>query len=552
MLTFAATTLTGPLPRIGVILGALLAAAAVLDPNARRRAAAMLGTMIVGVALLLADVWNSRHFHFVHSHPLYAVILAIIALAALAVAAALIRKVPWAVAPLAVLALPFRIPITTGGTTSNLLVPLYCVICAAVVAWAIPTLFPAVTKLPGLGPEPPDLRIPGVGSLRELTADARTHDHQPRRPPILLEKILCVIVVVYAIQLLYSPGAVGPLPSGFVKGLQNEIFFYLPFAVLFSLLRDIHWSRRLLNQCLCITAGLAVLFSCIGFAERLSGHLLLSSKLEQSNQLHVYFAVNSVFFDPDIFGRYLALTMILLVAVVLYDRRPRIQLTSCAVLVILWACLVLSLSRSSILALLAGMAVLGAMRWRARWMLYAAGAVVVVGVVVVATHYRTLVPNLNTASSGRSNLVSGGLHLFGQRPIYGWGAGSFTHEYTRLYPEAARSVSDSHNIPVTILAEQGLIGIVLYAALVISALFTLFKGIKGNGYRVGIAAAFVALLVHTQLYADFLEDPTTWVLLAIGTALAVTGGQLATSDAESRADSVDTATTASGPKAVSA
>ena len=35
-----------------------------------------------------------------------------------------------------------------------------------------------------------------------------------------------------------------------------------------------------------------------------------------------------------------------------------------------------------------------------------------------------------------------------------------------------------------------------------------------------IAAGFVALVLHTWLYAAFLEDPVTWTLLAVGTALA--------------------------------
>jgi hypothetical protein len=39
---------------------------------------------------------------------------------------------------------------------------------------------------------------------------------------------------------------------------------------------------------------------------------------------------------------------------------------------------------------------------------------------------------------------------------------------------------------------------------------------------VAIAAAFIALLFHTLLYADFLEDPITWTLLAVGSALATT------------------------------
>jgi hypothetical protein len=38
--------------------------------------------------------------------------------------------------------------------------------------------------------------------------------------------------------------------------------------------------------------------------------------------------------------------------------------------------------------------------------------------------------------------------------------------------------------------------------------------------RSAVAAAFIALVFHSLLYADFLEDPTTWVLLGIGLALA--------------------------------
>jgi hypothetical protein len=38
--------------------------------------------------------------------------------------------------------------------------------------------------------------------------------------------------------------------------------------------------------------------------------------------------------------------------------------------------------------------------------------------------------------------------------------------------------------------------------------------------RATLAAMFVALVVHTMVYAAFLEDPFTWVILAAGAALA--------------------------------
>ena len=42
--------------------------------------------------------------------------------------------------------------------------------------------------------------------------------------------------------------------------------------------------------------------------------------------------------------------------------------------------------------------------------------------------------------------------------------------------------------------------------------------------RIGIAAAFCALLVHTIGYAAYLTDPLTWALLAVGGVLAAEAG----------------------------
>src|SRR6202042_2491739 len=69
-------------------------------------------------------------------------------------------------------------------------------------------------------------------------------------------------------------------------------------------------------------------------------------------------------------------------------------------------------------------------------------------------------------------------------------------------------------------AEQGIIGLALYVALVVLAFLALFRDVGRSPPRIAIAACFAALVLHTWTYADFLEDPTTWLLLAIGVALA--------------------------------
>ena len=78
----------------------------------------------------------------------------------------------------------------------------------------------------------------------------------------------------------------------------------------------------------------------------------------------------------------------------------------------------------------------------------------------------------------------------------------------------------SHTIPVTVAAEQGIVGLAVYVALLVCALLVLFRGAGRSPPRIAIAACFAALLLHTWTYADFLEDPFTWALLAIGVALA--------------------------------
>jgi putative inorganic carbon (hco3(-)) transporter len=440
--------------------------------------------------LLLGDIWHSPQLRLVHRHPLLALLGALVALGLLAALAVLIARRPPLMAVLAVVALPFRVPIQAGGTTSNLLVPLYLVVAAGALAQIVPAL---------LGREPD-------GGHDDLPA--------PAWQPGWLERLLALYVVLYGLQSIYSPD--------FEKALQQMVFFYAPFALLYWLLRSLRWTPRLVRACLTLTAALAVLFTAIGVVEYATKTIILNPKLVVANDLHTYFTVNSVFFDPDIFGRYLALVMVLLAVLLLYDRPRREQLGAVLVLAVLWGGLVLTLSRSSLGALLLGLAVLAALRWRPSGALIVVVAVIALGAAAVAVSPNTFGLNqgLNGASSGRGGLVSGGIDLFGNRPLWGYGSGSFVSEYRAHHRGSSQTLSASHTIPVTIGAEQGLIGLLAYLALVVVALLTLLRAARGDPVRAAIGAAFAALVFHTMLYADFLEDPVTWALLGVGAAVA--------------------------------
>jgi O-antigen ligase len=448
--------------------------------------------------------------------------LSVGAVAALLVIAALVvlmRRYRDAFPLLAVFALPFRLPIATGGRTVNLLIPLYLLVAAGTLTYLLP-------------------RLLGRTVDRDLAAQESAVRERGDSPPRLsfwisprgVEWLLLAAVALYALQTLYSGDR--------AKAAENVAFFYVPFGLLFLILRDVRWTRELLLRCLGVAVVLAVAFAGVGFVEYYRKALFLNPKVVQANQYDNYFRVNSVFFDPSIYGRFLALVMIALTSAVLargsglYDRaRRRDVLVGGALLAWLLAGLVTSFSQSSIAALVLGLAVLGAWCWGVRATVYVSvAALVVAGVFVLlapaSLHFglKGSSGSANNATNGRTNLVSGGLELFAKRPLEGYGSGSFETEYKRHSKvDVENAVSASHTIPVTVAAEQGIVGLALYVALLLAAFVVLFRGAGRSPPRIAIAACFTALVLHTWTYADFLEDPSTWLLLAIGLALASTG-----------------------------
>jgi putative inorganic carbon (HCO3(-)) transporter len=483
----AVTTLGDVAQTAGVVAAALLAAAVLLVRSPRARAAAMLAALVLTPVLLVANIWSTPQFQPLRDRPMVLLVAGAAGLLVLGAAAFAVHRRPELLALAAAATLPFRVPIESGGETANLLVPLYLVIAAGVLAYAVP-------------------RLRAPPSLDEEV------DPRSRGP---LEWLLAATVVLYAAQSSYS--------TGFDAALAQVIFFYVPFALLYALLVRIDWTPQLVGRCLVVVLVLAVAFVGIGFVEYGKRELLLNPKVISSNQFESYFRVNSLFFDPNIYGRFLVTVMLGLTALLLWARRAVVAAGCALGLLVLWAGLVLTLSQSSFTALLAGLAVLGALRWGAAKMAVVIAALAIAGLMVVlaAPGAVGLDQSTEDVTSGRSELVGGGVGLFTDKPVTGWGAGAFKTEFRKQERSSnARASAASHTIPITVAAEQGVAGLALYLALIAVAIWGLLRGARASVARAAIAAAFVALVVHTLLYAAFLEDPLAWALLAVGTALA--------------------------------
>jgi putative inorganic carbon (hco3(-)) transporter len=502
-------------PKLGIVLAAVMAAATLVDPHARRRTVWMGMSLALAAVILVGHIDDTEQFRSLTDRPLRFGGLCVAGVLTVVLLAILFVRRPAAFPLLVVGVLPFRVPIEAAGQTANLLVPLYLVIAGGAGAYLWKTWTADRTDAPM----------------------SRSHG---------LEYALAAFLVLYALQATYS--------KDFDTALEQAAFFLIPFALLYALLREVRWSRELVLGCVGVLTALAIVFCGIGFWEYERRELFWNPKVIAANQFESYFRVNSVFWDPNVYGRFLVLVILAITALMLWSTRARVALASAVVLSVLWAGLVLTFSQSSFAALLAGLAVLAALRWDVRRAAAAAAAALLVGGAFAVLFQDTLKIDLgssgglNNVTSGRADLIGGGVELFAKRPLQGYGPGSFGRAY-RLERKGnqQQAVSASHTMPVTVAAEQGLIGLAAYVAVLVAALWTLFGdaawrtmrsrappghdgtpfaedvSTQGGPYRVAraaLAAMFVALLVHTMVYAAFLEDPFTWVILAAGASLA--------------------------------
>jgi O-antigen ligase len=477
----------------GLLVAAVSAAASILLPAGRTRSAAMLVALILFPVLILGDQWHSHRIVELRHHEARVAAGIIVGVLLVAVLAWTFRKWPMLL-PLAIIGLlPFRIPLESGGESANLLIPLYVVIAGGVLS--------AVFASPG-----PAGRSAFV-------------------PSTWLPRALAAFVVLYALQTFYS--------EDFSKGLEEVCFFLVPFTLAYALLRDVDWDRRLLAWVLGLIVAEAIAFVLVGSVEYLGRSLFWNEAVIRSNEFHTYFRVNSIFWDPNIFGRYLALVLVVATTALLYVKDRRSFWLLAGAILVLWLGLAQTFSQSSFVALLAGLAVVAALRWSRRWTLAVVGIGIVAAALIVlfaGGKGKITSDSFNVDTSGRSHLISGGAELFSERPIWGYGSGSFQRAYKNHLDGGEAPVTISHTEPITVASEQGLLGLVAYVGLIVVALWTMGAGLWARGpdrkptvidaARAAVLAAFVALLVHTMAYAGFFQDPITYVLLAMGASLA--------------------------------
>lgn len=475
---------------VGTVICAVLAASALCVRDRRARYALLLAALVVAPILVIGDNWNSDRVADLRDRPALVAIGVLLVLAGIVVGAQIARAKPILLVPALVATLPFRIPVDLGGGSSNLLLPLYAVIAIGVVAG----LLDAMKEQRDAGYEGTRL---GEGSgLLGLIGPA-----------------LGLVLVLYAVQSLYA--------DDMSDAVQDIGFFLVPFTALFVLLAEQPLDGAALRRVLWVLAAEGVLLALVAGYQYAAQDLFWNDKVIEGNEAHQYFRVNSLFFDPNILGRYLAVTMIALAALVAYGREKRELIGASVVFALLALTLVVTFSQSSTIALIAGVLVLIA----ARWGIAQGVAAGLVAMLLLAAAIAAISGGGLTSedSSGRKGLIDGGIEMAKDKPLVGVGSGSFADEFRDRYDSAEGFAVESHTEPVTVLAEQGAVGFIAYLALlgatigglVMALAPRLTKPARGTPLAAGLTAIYAVLLVHSLGYAAFLTDPVTWAVLAL-------------------------------------
>ena len=304
--------------------------------------------------------------------------------------------------------------------------------------------------------------------------------------------------------------------------------FILPFGLLAIGFARLPWRGRWLTWLWAALVGTALATRPSAAISGSTRDVFWNPSVIVGNAYAPFFRVNSVFWDPSIYGRYLAVAILATLTGILLGGVSRWKLVGLfAVVVATWAaCSSRSRSRASSRSravsssrrrssgagrAVVGLVALGVLVRRSRASRSRASA-------TISSARRA--PASNAITSGRANLVSQGLRIARDHPLDGVGVGGFKQAYAERHglkgtdPKKAAS----HTTPVTVAAEEASPGLALLVWLLAGGARRDAARARARLHLARLAGAglvLVAIAVHSLFYNAFFEDPMTWAVFGL-------------------------------------
>jgi putative inorganic carbon (HCO3(-)) transporter len=260
--------------------------------------------------------------------------------------------------------------------------------------------------------------------------------------------------------------------------------------------------------------------------------------------------VNATFHDPNIFARFLAISILTMV-VLAADQDVTVRQRTLWVVGALAAAVALPFTYSRAgwgFALVVALVVIAVARRRKRALALVALIVAVFAVVAiidpsVLSRAAVLAANLQSPLTNRAfddrapwlaflnvlpldsvrhYLIGAGLIMFVEHPIFGIGFGAFSQSlagpYASLMPLRIDTTA-SHTTLITILAETGLVGLAIVLvtgfSFVTSTVRATFQSRAARTLVLAPAIALLLIVIDSQLSSRLFEEPYLWLFLGL-------------------------------------
>jgi putative inorganic carbon (HCO3(-)) transporter len=253
--------------------------------------------------------------------------------------------------------------------------------------------------------------------------------------------------------------------------------------------------------------------------------------------------INSVFVDPNIFARYVLLGIFFIVPFIFFKDNTIFRRRTLFIFITMFLLsLLLSLSRSGYLTLIAGGIFFALFLDNKKIKSFVISGSIIVGLIIFAYLFTQRsfsgTAIVEPSNLNRVQLIFGGIDMIQSNWFLGVGYTNFAAHFEKHYLENILSIStesykyagfatEIHNWVVEVWAEQGIVGLIIFSVLFYK-IFQLFNKAKKNetegttkNILLGFILMFFIFLFHGFFYHTFISQFLFWVLSGFGVATVI-------------------------------
>lgn len=359
-----------------------------------------------------------------------------------------------------------------------------------------------------------------TGLLLFLFKKISTQDLKLELYGLEIEYILFLALIFFS--LIYSPER--------SQGLFYAIRFIILLAMTYVIYNSVTSQKELKTICY-VFIGIAVVIALYNIVDvYFNPEIAAFNYVNQGTKLMRSEGPES---DPNVYASYYFLPLMLLIAYIGESKSLRKRISFFGVAALLLAAILLSYSRSAWISIFFGGVFIMIYQRKFSFLVYA--ALTLFAVILVSETVQNLILSILTRlvdifagssdDSSRFRIILGktSILIWLDSYLFGIGFQGFSTVFQKYYPtQETAGIYEPHNEYLAVLAELGLLGFLVFVAILIKILrfgWRELKDLKAQNkntvFQLGLFASFMCYLLFYQFYAGMLYNSLFFINIAL-------------------------------------